>query len=127
MLPRMAFCTWFQPVVVFCETGVPSIARMVSPARSPAFSAGLFSGSAQPGAPAVQVFPVDVIGTEQGFCAVALWAPAGSTQAGTDASVVVTSGTPKPTRTTVKKTTASTRLWKGPANITMTRCHQGFL
>ena len=66
-----------------------------------------------------------MIGTEQGSFAVALCAPAGSTHAGTDASVVVTSGTPKPTRTTVKKTTASTRLWNGPANITMTRCHQG--
>ena len=50
MWPRIARCTCAQPAVVRCETGVPSIATIVSPGRSPAFAAGLFSGSAQPAA-----------------------------------------------------------------------------
>ena len=68
-----------------------------------------------------------MIGIEHGSSARAVAAPAGSTHSGTSAMRVVISGMPKPTRTTVKKTTASTRLWNGPANMTMTRCHQGFL
>ena len=103
----------------------------MSPARSPAFDAGLSSGSAHPAVPRSQICPAFApevtIGTSQASARAAVSAPAGSTQSGTRPSVVVDSGTPKPTRTTVKNTTARTRLWNGPANITMTRCHQGFL
>src|SRR3954462_15580562 len=126
MLRRMADCTWSQPSVGRWLIRLPSRARILSPARRPAFDAGLSSGSAQPAEPDAQRFPSAVTGTEQGSAAETLSAPAAITQPGTDAIVVVTSGLPKPTRTTVKNTTARTRLWKGPANITMTRCHQGF-
>jgi hypothetical protein len=93
-----------RPVSATRDTGRPSTATIVSPARSPATAAG------EGGASAGQVVEVEV---------------AGSTHSGIDAIVVVDPGMPKPTRTTVKKTTASSRLWNGPANITMTRCHQG--
>jgi hypothetical protein len=66
-----------------------------------------------------------VIGTEQASSWAAVTAPAGRTQAGTSRTVVVSTLVPTTVSSTVKSSTASTRLWKGPANITMTRCHQG--
>ena len=52
-------------------------------------------------------------------------APAGSTQAGTVLIVVVATPVPTAVSVIVKNTTARIRLWNGPANMTMTRCHQG--
>jgi hypothetical protein len=40
-------------------------------------------------------------------------------------TVVVSTLVPTTVSSTLNSSTASTRLWKGPANITMTRCHQG--
>src|SRR3954471_20017179 len=105
MLLRIAPWTCVQPASGRRLIGSPLIATIVFPARSPAAAGG------EGGASAGQVVALAV---------------AGSTHSGTAAMVVVVPGMPKPTRTTVKKTTASTRLWKGPANITITRCHQGF-
>jgi hypothetical protein len=128
-LVRMASWSCAQPTSVSPATGSPSIARTVSPARSPAAAAGLSAGSAQSGVPSSQTCPASgpdcTIGTWQASARPAVSAPRGTTQSGTRASVVVDSGTPKPTSTTVKNRTARTRLWNGPANMTMTRCHHG--
>jgi hypothetical protein len=88
------------------ETACPSIATIRSPARIPAAAAG--DGSASSGQ-------------------VRVAASAGSTHSGMALTVLVAPGMPKAVSTMVKNSTASTRLWNGPANITMTRCHQGFL
>jgi hypothetical protein len=102
---------------------------MVSPGRKPASTAGLGGGSAQFGVPSSQTAPASgpdwTIGTSQASSREAVWASAGSTQSGTAWIVVVGCRMPKPMSRTVKKTTASTRLLKGPANMTITRCHQG--
>ena len=110
-------------------TGSPSMATIVSPGRRPASAAGLRSGSAQSGVPASQTCPASrrlTIGTAQASLARRrLGAGRAARSRAPRAIVVVGSGTPKPTSTIVKKTTASTRLWNGPANMTMTRCHHG--
>src|SRR3954464_8299971 len=98
------------------------MATMVSPGLRPALAAGLRSGSAQPGLPWVHRWPEAVTGVLQVAVAAA---PAGSTQAGTSRIVVLTTPVPTAVSVMAKNTTARIRLWKGPANITMTRCHQG--
>ena len=130
-LARMASCS-LRPADVGLagdRLAVDGQDRVAGLAGRPS-TAGLSSGRAQFGVPSSQTCPasspVCTIGTWQASSRPAgLGARPGSTQSGTRASVVVDSGTPKPTRTTVKNSTARIRLWNGPANITMTRCHQG--